>query len=129
MLQSADRVGLAKVFEARRNFTNLHDQFVAASGQQADVNLGALGHVTVDRTLHEEFVEGDEERSHDAPEGEDDAQAVRIERIPHVFGVGDHAAEVGQHQDGEQDGEGQVEQEVPPTPNPQVVFTLSLIHI
>lgn len=60
----------------------------------ADVDISTFGDVSVQRALHEELVERDEQGRNNAPEQQDDGQSFRIGRIPHVRCVGNHVGEV-----------------------------------
>ena len=73
--------------------------------------------------MDEEFVETDEQCSNDPPEQQDDGEAFRIGRVPYIWSVGNHIAEVRNHQHREENWECEVHQEVPPSPNFHIVVT------
>ena len=100
---------------------NLADEFVGATGKFRDVGVCAFGNVSEERSLDEFLVQEDEERSNDAPEQENDAEPLRIGWVPNVWRVGNHVGEVGGHQNEEQHREGNVNQNVPPAANFQIV--------
>jgi len=60
------------------DIAHLTNEFVRTARQHRDVDIRAFGHVAEERAFDEFLVQGDEEHGNDAPEQENDGQALRV---------------------------------------------------
>ena len=66
------------MLEACNHIANLANEIVGATGKFRDVNICAFGNVSEERSLNEFLIQNDEQRRHDTPEQENDAEALGL---------------------------------------------------